>query len=155
MPLKIGGVEIKGPKTALLVIPRENQDIALKFVAVTDDAEYDLLVPMPIPPKVMKVGVGTIENYEDTNYKAALKRRGEYREDWYFLESIKPSKIEWETVKAENPETWKNWREEFKTAGFSVLEINTIYATFLETNVLSDKMLDEARLRFLASQQAE
>jgi hypothetical protein len=153
--MKIAGKVINGPKEALLVLPRQDGDIAFRFVAVLDDDDFQKLCPRPTPPKSMKPGVGIIENVEDPKYKAAVEERGELRSDWFFLQSIKPSEIEWEMVKLDDPSTWKLWREELKKAGFNMQERDRIYVTFLETNTVSDGMVDEARARFLASQQAK
>lgn len=155
MALKIAGKVIDGPKEALLVLPRQDGDIAFKFIAVLDDDEFQKLCPRPQPPKVMKPGVGIIENVEDPKYKEALNQRGELRSDWFFLKSIAPSSVEWNKVKLEDCNTWALWREELKEAGFNMQERDRIYVTFLETNTVSDGMLDEARARFLASQQAK
>lgn len=155
MALKIGGKVIDGPKQGLLVLPRPDGDIAFKFIAVLDDEEFQKLCPRPNPPKTMKPGVGIIENTEDPKYKAALEARGEFRSDWFFLKSSEPSGIEWNTVKMDDCNTWAKWREELKEAGFNMQERDRIYVTFLETNTVSDSMVDEARARFLASQQAK
>lgn len=154
MPLKIGGITVDGPKTKLLVIPRDGFDIAFKFVAVTDDSVFEALCPAPVTRKGMKKDVGMVELTDDPGYLSQVQARGAKREAWYVIQSLKPSQIEWETVKESDPETWSNWRIDLKNAGFSILEINTIYATFLETNMVTDEMLTEARNRFLASQQA-
>lgn len=150
MPIRIGGKTIDGPKQILLVLPRGDQgDIVFKFVAVLDTTDFDKLYPEPKPPTTMKVGVGLIENVEDPKYKAALEKRGQMRHDWFFLQSIKPSDIEWERVKLDDPTTWGLWEEELKEAGFSVSEVTRIRNTFLECNLVTDQMVSEARLRFL------
>lgn len=153
--MKIAGKVINGPKEGLLVLPRHDGDIAFKFIAVLDDEDFQKLCPRPQPPKSMKPGIGIVENVEDPKYKAAVDARGEMRGDWFFLQSIKPSDIEWTKVKLDDPTTWALWREELKEAGFNMQERDRIYVTFLETNTVSDGMVDEARARFLASQQAK
>lgn len=152
MPLKIGGKIISGPKSNLLVIPRQDGDIAFRFIAVTDDSQFDLVYPRPKPPRSMRVGVGIVEKTDDPGYLGQLELREASRTDWFFLESIKPSAIEWETVDYKIPSTWKNWRQDLKSAGFSIPEINLIFSTFVDTNMLTEEMLKEARERFLASQ---
>jgi hypothetical protein len=153
--MKIGGRAIDcGPKTIEIFIPRgEFGDIQFKFIGVIDDDEFDKLYPIPEPPRSMKVGVGTVMNVEDPTYKAQLANRGAARQDWFFLKSIAPSNIEWDTVKLEDFSTWGNWREDLKKAGFSVSEISTLYNAFAEANVITDSMIKEARQRFLAFQQ--
>lgn len=148
--MKIGGRIIDGPKQILLVLPRGDQgDIPFKFIAVLDTADFDRMCRPPQPPVSIKVGVGRVENVEDKGYKAALERHGELRADWFFLQSIRPSEIEWDRVKMEDPSTWKYWRQEFRDAGFSVAETNKLWDAFLECNTVSEGMVQEARLRFL------
>ena len=151
----IGGKVIAGPKTKLLVIPREDGDIVFRFTAVTDDSKFDIVAPRPKPPRSFRVGVGTVEKFDDPAFLQALERRDSWRTDWFFLESIRPSNIEWATVDYANPDTWKNWRTDLKEAGFSVPEVNLVFSAFVETNMINDEMLKEARDRFLASQVVE
>lgn len=152
MALKVGGRVVDGPKTTILVIPRQDGDIPFKFISITNAEGFDALLPFPKPPRSFKVGVGMIENVEDAGYKRKVEARGEKRADWFFINSARPSEIEWEHVKYEDPETWHLWRDELEKAGFSVAERDAIYGAFLETNTLSQHMVDEARNRFLASQ---
>ena len=155
MPLKIGGKVIDGPKKILLVLPRQDGDIPFEFVAVTDAEPFEKLYPKPKAPRKSVTGVGIVENLEDPKYIEQLEKRGEARQNWFFLESIKPSQIEWVTVDLGNCETWGNWRNDLKDAGFSEQERDRIWVTFLQTNVVSDYMVEEARSRFLAIRQAK
>lgn len=153
MPLMIGGKLIDGPKKKILVIPRDPDDIVFHFVAITDDEAFDALVPPPIPPRTFITKLQkTIDNVEDPTYKQRLIDRYAIRQDWFFLQSIAPSDIKWQKVKLEDPTTYSLWRQELKASGFSIHEVNTIWNTFMECNVLSDQMMEEARNRFLASQ---
>jgi len=155
MPLKIGGLEMKGPKEVLIVIPRDDHDIPFKFIAVNDDSEFHKICPEPTPPMAIKPGEGKVAKYDDPGYKAALGLYAEQRESWYVLKSLEPSKIEWLTIRMDDPKSWVNWRTELKEAGFSVMEIQLIYSKFLEANMVTEQMLWQARERFLASQQAD
>jgi hypothetical protein len=154
--MKIGGKIVEGPKTVLIVIPRETGDIPFKFVGVSDERSFDKLFPAPKPPIVKNVKLGTTQpNFEDKAYKEKFDLWASAKTEWYFLESIKPSNIEWDTVKADDPTTFKNWQDDLRNAGFSTGEINTLYNGFSECNMISEKMLNEARERFLASQEAK
>lgn len=153
MPLVIGGKLADGPKKKLLVIPRDSGDIVFHFVAIIDDDAFDALVPAPIAPRMFVTKLQqTINNIEDPDYKQRMVDRFAIRQDWFFLNSVAPSNIEWERVKLEDPSTYSHWRGELKDAGFSINEVNTIWGTFMECNVLSEDMMNEARNRFLASQ---
>jgi hypothetical protein len=153
MGLKIGGRVIEGPKEGLLVLPRDDGDIVFKFVAVTNDSDYEKISPVPKPPRVWKVKLAqNVEDVEDPGFKLKLKEWGERKTNWIFLKSIEPSQIEWVTVKMDDPATFENWRKDLKEAGFSIGEVNTIFGKFIETNMVTDDMLDEARKRFFGSQ---
>jgi hypothetical protein len=153
--MRIGGRTVAGPKTGLLVIPREDGDIVFKFVGVTNDSGFEEICPPPKPPRkhVVKLET-TIDDYDDPNYIVKRREWDMAKTEWIFLQSIAPSNIEWDSVKMDDPSTYKNWRDDLKNAGFSINEVNTVYDTFFATNILTDKMLNEARSRFLASQEA-
>lgn len=156
MPLSIGGRVVDGPKKKLLVIPRDEGDVAFHFIAILDDADFLKVYPQPVPPRTFKPKLqATIDNVEDPAYKVRLSTWQDAKGDWFFLKSIEPSKIEWQSVKMDDPSTYRNWRNELKEAGFSIAEINQIYATFAETNMVTEEMLEDARKRFLALQAVE
>src|SRR6478735_11634693 len=118
--MKIGGQIVDGPKTLELYIPRGNDVvICFKFVGVTDDSEFEKIYPEPSPPRSIKPGIGTITNTEDPGYKEQIAKRDIAKRDWFFLKSISPSQIEWDTVKMDDPTSWGNWRNDLKAAGFS------------------------------------
>ena len=153
MPLKIGGTLLDGPKKTLLVIPRDTGDLVFRFKAVTDDSPFDLLCPKPKPPISIKTGVGKVENTTDSRYLDAIAHHNVKRYAWYFLKSTEESNIEWSTIKMDDPNTWENWRKELTDAGLSARELDALVNKFTETNMVTEAMLDEARTRFLASQQ--
>jgi len=104
MPLKIGGRVIDGPKEGILVLPRDDGDIVFRFVAITDDSDYEKINPAPKPPKVWKVKLGqTIEDVEDPVYKKKMQEWGTNKTNWVFLQSVAPTNIEWDSVKADDP----------------------------------------------------
>lgn len=154
MALSIGGKLAAGPKTKTLAIPRDSGDFIFHFIAITDDAAFDALCPPPRAPRKFVTNLQrTIDDVDDVNYQQQVAGRSTQRENWFFLTSIAPSDIKWEQVNMGDPSTYGLWREELKLAGFSINEINAIWATFLECNVLTDEMAREALNRFLASRQ--
>lgn len=153
MALKIGKSILNGPKTKLLVLPREEGDLVFKFVAVTDDTEFDVLCPEPTPPRITKVGEGTVEDTANPKYLEQLAEHNSKRMAWYLLQSIKPSEIEWQTVVMTDHNTWLNWRKELTDAGLSKREQDAVFVAFMDTNTVNEAMVEEARKRFLASQQ--
>lgn len=152
MPLVIGGRTVSGPKTVLLVLPREPEDIVFKFVSVLDDDEFLALYPEPRPRRQTETKTGkTVLLTEENQYKKAWAAWNKAKTNWFFLKSIEPSHVEWQTVDMLKPDTYDKWQQELHDAGFSFAETNTIWQKFESTNVLTEKMLEEARLRFLAS----
>lgn len=151
--MKVGGVAIDGPKQVILVLPRDNGDLVFKFVAVSDDEEFDKIFPAPEPPKTfITAEQRTSPDYNDEDYKRRMIEHRKARNAWVFLKSIAPSNIEWDLVKLHDPNTFDLWDKDFRRAGLSINEINRIWAAFNEANIVSDEMLNEARNRFLASQ---
>lgn len=154
--MKIGGRVVDGPKRMILVLPRDEGDIVFEFVAVVDDTEFEKRFPIPEPPKTYNVKLQqNILNTEDPKYKSQVQERIKLKNAWIFLQSIAPSNIEWDTVKLDQPETWTGWNNDLKNAGFSINEINTIFDYFVQANMVTESMIDEARKRFLASREAK
>lgn len=146
--MRIGGMEVKGLNEALLVLPRSTGEVVIKARAVPSYEEFDKLCPEPkMPVIVTRDGNKT----DDTNveYLKAVARREELRIAYIYIKSLEPSRVEWDTVKLDTPSTWLNFREDFKNAGFSPVEINRIWGTVSEANCLSEDKLEAARARFL------
>ncbi len=154
--MKVGGVLIDGPKKVTLVLPRKNGDLVFQFIAVSDDSEFDKLYPAPEAPRTfITAKQQTISDYDDADYIRRSLEHRKARNAWVFLQSISPSNIEWDTVNRTDPNTFDNWDTDLRKSGLSINEINRIWAAYLEANIVSDEMLQEARMRFLASQVPE
>ena len=147
--MKIGGVQLTGLNEAILVLPRSGGDLVIKARAIPDYEEFDKLCPEPKMP-VMVTKNGVENNGDDINYVAAIAQREQMRIAYIYVKSLEPSNIEWDTVKTDIPSTWMNFREDFKKAGLSPVEINRIWGTVSDANCLSEDKLVEARARFLA-----
>ncbi len=147
--MRIGGKQLNGLNEAMLVLPRSDGDIVIKARAIPDYEEFDKLVPEPkVPLYITKDG--TKEDTENADYVAMCARREQLRIAYIYVKSLEPSNIEWDTVKLDNPATWTNFRDDFKKAGLSPVEINRIWGTVSDANCLSEDKLIEARARFLA-----
>lgn len=154
--MKVNGVSLDGPKEVLVVIPRGETDLAFKFRAVLDIDEFEEMCPRPSPPRVSKPGGEIYFNTQDKTFLQALDEYSTRQGSWQFLKSISATDgLEWSRVKLDDPGTWNEWQAELKEAGFSIAEKNALWSGFVEANSLSPSMLDEARKRFLASQQAK
>ena len=152
MPLLIGGQAIAGPKQKLLVLPRDEGDIVFRFIAINDDEEFFKLCPAPTPPRKWAKDKGNFTDTKDDSYLQKLAKWRSQKAHWYFLKSVAPSNITWETVNMDDPETWGNYELELKMSGLSNGERDAIFTIFGECNAVSDEMLIEARERFLAVQ---
>lgn len=149
--MKVNGKIVDQPNEVLLVLPRETGDLVFKFRAVVSTEEFEKLCPEPTPPRVAKPG-GEVEiRINDPGYRKQLDEWAGRQTHWQFLQSIKVTdRLEWETVRYDDPGTWQNWRSEMESCGFSIGEMNAIWAHFMRANSLSVTMIDEARKRFLA-----
>jgi len=149
--MKIGGVEVKGPNEEVLVLPRMGDDIVIRTRAVTSMDEFDKLVPEPKPPgKLTKDGFVPLPN--DETYRQKLETYNSQRLAYMIIQSLKPSKIEWESIIEDNPKTWANWTDELKQAGLSEVEVNRIVLCVMQANALDEDKLKEAREVFLLGQ---
>ncbi len=155
--MKVNGKTIDRPNEVLLVLPRSDGDLVFKFRAVVDDSMFEKLCPEPKPPRTKDIKTGEVRfNIEDEDYKRAINDWASRQTHWQFLQSISATEgLEWETVKADDPGTWQNWRTEMVKAGFAIGEMNAIWAHFVRANSLSSDMIEEARKRFLASQEVK
>jgi len=152
--MKIDGMEVNGPNEEILVIPRKDNDIVFKAIGVQSYEEFDALVSAPkAPGKRTKDGFKL--DLKDPTYREQSDLFGKKRFAYTILVSLEPSNIEWETVKMEDPNTWLNWEQELRAAGFNEIEVQRIQHLVLEANCLSEDKLKEARERFLLGEGEE
>jgi hypothetical protein len=153
--MKIGGILISNkPHEEILVLPRGTSQIVIRAQAILDLDIFDTLCPSPKPPgKLTKDGF--IPDNNDETYRQTLARHNEKRTAYMVIKSLEPSNIEWDSVDIDNPKTWINYINDFRTAGFSSIEINRIVATVMSANALDESKLEQARKLFLAGQAKE
>jgi hypothetical protein len=151
--MKMNGVKLECPNEAILVLPRPDENIVFRAKAILDYDEFDKICPEPKPPvKVLKGGKRDV-NLADVDYLKAVAEVNENRMAWIVLKSLAATEgLEWETVNMLQPSTWKNYAQELKDSGFSIIEINKIVGLALEANSLDEAKLDAARQAFLAGQ---
>lgn len=152
--MKVGGVEVTKCE-ALIVFPRggEGKDIPFRAKAVAVNEEFNKMVPLPIPPKIQTKD-GTSSDFADPNYKKAIEHREEQRFAYMCIRSLEPSKIEWEKVSLDQPNTWTKWGEELIEAGLSEVEVNRLIGIVMEANSLDESKIEAARKAFLRGQGA-
>jgi hypothetical protein len=148
--MRIGGVTVAGPTQELLVLPRGEQTIVIRAQAINLD-EFDALCPEPkAPGKLTKDGY--VPMPEDENYRQILQNHNEKRIAYLVVKSLEPSEIEWDTVQVDNPRTWVNYVQDFKTAGLTTIEVNRIVQCVMQANSLDESKLEQARKVFLLGQ---
>lgn len=153
--MKIAGREVKGKNRKTVVLPREGQDpIVFVAEAISDFGRLNDFLPVPEPPVVTKPGGVVEKNFKDKGYQQQMINYNTRRMAWVFLQSIKPSNIEWATVDENDPSTWTNYLKELQEAGFSAIEIGRIGDAVLEANCLDEDKLEAARQVFLRGQAA-
>jgi len=154
--MKYKGHQLKGCATEVIVLPRQSGDIVITVQAILDYDDFDKLAPRPEPPKKLLPGGITQMNVEDPEYRTALMKHVTYRTHWMILKSLQATPdLEFENVKMDDPDTWENYLEEFKTAGFAPVEVNKIIEAIMTVNGLNDKKIEEATKSFLAGQAAK
>lgn len=146
--MKIGGVQVTAPTEEILVIPRGDQTIVFCAVAVPDMEEFHRLCPEPKPTGKFVKGE-FVPDEDSKDYKAAMANYNMKRLSWMVIQTLKPSKIEWDTVDEQNPRTWNNWESDLRKAGLTQVEVNRVTQLVLDANSLNEEKLVKAREVFL------
>lgn len=151
--MKIGGIDPKSlPMEELLVLPRGDKEIVFRATGVPDYAEFNALCPEPKAPGKLVAGSGWEPNKDDPDYKSLVDLHNSKRTAWMVINSLIPSKIEWDTVVVGKPSTWVNWEADMKAAGLSQVECNRVIQLVFQANCLDEDKLKKAREVFLAGQ---
>jgi hypothetical protein len=154
--MKLKGYKPTDPNIEIVVIPRgDGNDFVFKAQAVLDLEPFEKMCPMPTPPYLIhKDGTEGLD-IEDPQFQQKLKDYSLLKSSWMVIQSLKATPdLEWETVKASEPDTWKNWIDELKDFKLGEYEISLILNAVHSANGLDESKIDAARKRFLASQAA-
>ncbi len=152
--MKLKGQTIVPPANRVIVIPREDGDLIFYAKPIINFDEFEKLCPMPDPPLIQYVGGGQKQEFDDPTYRKAVYAWSKVRTDWLVLSSLSATEgLEWDTVDKNLPDTYKNYVEDLKKAGFTIAEMNYMVGQVLEINAMDESKFDEARKRFLASKQ--
>jgi len=150
--MKMHGKIISCPKPEVIVIPKGGVDYVFKAAAILDYAEFDKLCPVPNPPEIVRPGGQKSIDLEDKTYNNQLTAWAVKKNAWMVITSLAATEgLEWETVKAGDPETWPNYLTELRKV-FTDAENDAIYRTVLTACGLDDRKIKEATDRFLAGQ---
>lgn len=152
--MRIKGDKITKDNIEIIPIPRPNGDIIFK-ARVADMDTFDKMYPLPQPfYRVLPGGKQEID-FANPEYQKAVEKHTKMRNNWLILDSLSITPdLQWEKVDMKNPETWDNYMDELKES-FTPSEVNHILAGIYRANVLDEKRIEEARQRFLASQQEQ
>jgi hypothetical protein len=138
-----------------IILPRPDGDLEFQARAIDDFDAFEQLCPMPQPPEKILPGNIRVKNVEDMNYLKAVNSYSEKRVAYMVVKGLSDGTegLEWEQVKLNDFNTWHLFRKELRDSGLSDIEINRVVAGVMVANSLSERAVEEARKRFLASVQ--
>jgi hypothetical protein len=153
--MKIGGIEVKGKaKDCIVLRPGTDNEIVIWAEAVGDLDDFDAMCPPPKAP--MQITARGKEPMEDEpGYLAQKEQYNAKRFAYFVITSLRPSEIEWESVKPDVPDTWVNYEKDLLNAGLSRVELKHIIQLVLNVNALDEAKLEEARKLFLRGRQQQ
>ena len=154
--MRIKGKSFSGPRSKIVVIPRDEGNIVFKAQAVLDFEEFEKLFPMPLPPVITYPGKPPVPEFENPEYIKKLNDHSNKRLDYMVIKALEVTEdLEWDTVVMTNPDTWGGWRTELTEAGFSAVEVNAILSAVMDASGLNQEKIDEATQSFLAGLAAQ
>jgi hypothetical protein len=154
--MKVNGKSVQPPKPVTVVIPRGDDEYVFTLQAVTDLSEADRLCPEPEPPFKMLPGGTQLKDVTNPEYVALHQEWRQRRGHWLIITSLSATEgLEWSKVEYDKPETWAEYINELKAAGFSNIEIGALMDAVTAVNGLSQDKIDEATKRFLAAAAAQ
>ncbi len=149
--MKIGGIDPNLVKSEdVLVLPRGGERIVFKAAAIASYDEFYDRCPYPKPPTKLVKG----QAVEDRNADFAMAEKNWYDKKVGFLvfKTLEPSRIEWDTLKTDDSQTWPRWHEDLASGGLLPREIDWIWQLVQRVNALDESMLQQARDAFLLGQ---
>lgn len=155
--MKIKGKKISGPSEVVIPVVRGTEDIFFKARAVLDFTKFDQLCKMPKPPMILRTGdTEPTAQLTDEKYKLAVDDYAKKRSAFMIIESLSATEdLVWEKVDKDNPDTWLNYDLELRESGLNEMELARLINGVLEANGLDSQKIEEAKKRFLASQQVK
>ncbi len=154
--MKFQGLQLLPPEPKVLVVPHNGVDVVFKAQCVTDYAEFDALVPTPVPVKMRMADGSEKVDTEDKDFRKECDDYARLRSDWMFVKSLQASEgLEWSRVHPQKPETWRLIVEELQETGFTLPVIERIKMLCFVASGLDQTLIDEATERFLAGRDQE
>lgn len=153
--MRYGGTKLTKVQTDTLVIPRGEQDIVITVRSVDDETDFLNLCPMPTPPQRLLPGGVKQVNTESPEYKSAMMKWSSQKMAWLIIKSLSATEeLEWDTIVADDPETWLNYEKELQES-FSQLEISLIIEKVLTVCGLNSSKIEQATKDFLLTTRQE
>lgn len=136
-----------------VVLPRPDGDLVFQIKAIETFDEFEKLCPLPKPPAKILPNKERVEDTNDPAYLKKCEQWGVKRMAYIIIKGLMDGTpdLEWETVKLSDNTTWSKYRDELRESGLSDIEINRLVNGALVANSLSERAVEEARKRFLAS----
>lgn len=152
--MKINGKTLDGPKPNIIPILRGDDTIIFKAQAITDYSEFDAICKEPEPPLIrLKGNSAATPALKDKAYLEAVQDHSKKRVDYMIIKSLEATDgLEWDTVKLDDPNTFKNYESDLQNAGITIFEISRIIDSIMDINGLNEDRIEEARKRFLAQE---
>lgn len=113
--------------------------------------EFNALCPAPVNRNYVFTKDGKQIDAEAPAYLSELTEYYRKRWAWTVLKSLEPSNIDWDTVKANDPNTWVNIETELK-ANLSIYEFAAVMKLVDEANALDSAKLEENAKTFFQMQ---
>lgn len=150
--MKVNGQAVS-PRVVTFHVPTNTGAVEFRFRALTSDDKFEDVVKRPKPPVRTMPGNKQMTDNTDINYLAALADWSGKMLEWQILQSMSATQgLEFDTVKMNDPESWKNWRKEMGDNLGSRIVDHCLNA-YVDANLLSEETLEEARKSFLAGQE--
>jgi hypothetical protein len=154
--MRVNGKKLTGPRIVKVYLPTgDDEAVEFKFRPLKADENFEKVLSKPLPPQVLKPGGAIHHNENDKNYKDAVFQWMSKKFDWEFLTSISVTEdLQFDTVRMEDPETWKNWRKEIGEH-FGDNQINKIFNGFVEAQFVTEETMERAREAFLTGRRVQ
>ena len=149
--MKINGQTLGEPEPRVIVFTRKGQDFVFKVKPVYDFTEFDKICPEPVQRTSLVHGP-----IVDDKYKKRVSDYYARKTEWAILQALSATDgLEWDTIVPDDPETWKNYEKELSDAGLTSGEMVYLIEQINAVNSVDEKVMEAARDRFIASQEAD
>ena len=151
--MKIGNQSFDKPEPMEVKVPFGDKTFTLKVQAVMDYTDFEALVPIPSPPKVLDVKNNQeVFDTKDKKYLAAVNVYAKTKTSFMVMRSLEATEdLTWDTVDKDKPDTWHRVENELRKA-FTEFGMQKIQKSILQVNGLGEEILEQARQSFLAFQ---